>query len=173
MCCPFHFICRSISSYVHTLILFVAFSTLHVLSTQYYTFLLEEYQISFALPVRGAKFTMTDMKHQLAELTVSLFSPSVNSADNVDIAAKQILRIYSAILELKILSDKLAAIDHPRYDEETKQWNSFWRGRSSLDQMFCIQGLMDLDSTEGKLSWKRVQLLSHDIRYQVASLKVR
>jgi hypothetical protein len=116
---------------------------------------------------------MTDMKHQLAELTVSLFSPSVNSADNVNIAAKQILRIYSAILELKILSDELAAIDHPRYDEETKQWNSFWRGRSSLDQMFRIQGPMDPDSTEGKLSWKRVQLLSHDIRYQVASLKVR
>ena len=116
---------------------------------------------------------MTDMKHQLAELAVSLFLPSVNSADSANTAAKQILRIYSAILELKNLSDELAAIDYPRYDEETKQWNSFWRGRSSLDQMFRIQGPMDPDSTEGKLSWKRVQLLSHDIRYQVASLKLR
>ena len=116
---------------------------------------------------------MTDMKHQLAELTVSLFSPSVNNADSVDTAAKQILRIYSAILELKILSDELAAIDYPRYDEETKQWNSFWRGRSSLNQIFPIQGPMDPDSTEGKLSWKKVQLLSHDIRYRVASLKLR
>jgi hypothetical protein len=116
---------------------------------------------------------MADMKHQLAELTVSLFSPSVNSADNVNTAARQILRIYSAISELKYLSDKLAAIDYPQYDEETRQWNSFWRGRSPLDQMFRVQGPIDPDSTEGKLSWKRVQLLSHDIRYQIASLKLR
>jgi hypothetical protein len=116
---------------------------------------------------------MTEMKHQLAKLTVSLFSPSVNSADSVNTAARQILHIYAAILELKNLFDELAAIDYRRYNEETRRWNSFWRGRSSLDQMIRIQGPMDPDSTEGKLSWKRVQLLSYDIRYQVASLKRR
>lgn len=116
---------------------------------------------------------MTEMKHRLAELAVSLFSPSVNSADSVNTAARQILRIYSAISELTNLFDELATIDYPQYNEERRRWNSFWRGRSSLDQMIRMQGPVDPDSTKGKLSWKRVQLLSYDIRYQVASLKRR
>ena len=116
---------------------------------------------------------MAEMEHQLAKLTVSLFSPSVNSAGSVNTAARQILRIYSAISELMNLFDELATIDYRRYNKERRRWNSFWRGQSSLDQMIRMQGPMDRDSTEGKLSWKRVQLLSYDIRYQVASLKRR
>jgi len=116
---------------------------------------------------------MAGMKHELAQLAVSLFSPNVDSADSVEIAARQIHRIYSAILELNYLSDELVAIDRSLYDDATERWNGFRRRQSFLDQKTRIQEPMDPGTTEGKLSWKEVQLLSHDIRYQVASLRFR
>ena len=95
---------------------------------------------------------MSDVKHRLAELTVSVFSSNVDSAGSVTQAARHILHIHSAVSELSTLSDELVTIDGSWFKNATKSLKSFHRKRGLLYQMFHIQVPMDPGTIEGKLS---------------------
>ena len=115
---------------------------------------------------------MNDMKRGIDELTVSLFRLHTDGDGGVSEAARQILQIYSRLFQLTALCDELAATGNSSLLNDAKQqWNTFRRGWGSLDQKFGIQKPTDLGPIESKISWKKVELLSHDLGYEVAALR--
>lgn len=115
---------------------------------------------------------MNDMKHEIAELTVSLFPLYVDSDGGVNDAARQILQIHSALSKLAALSDEIADIGNSSLlNDATELWNTFRQEWTPLHQKFGVQKPTNPGTIESKISWKKVELLSLDLRYQVASLR--
>lgn len=115
---------------------------------------------------------MNDMKREIAELTVSLFPLYVDNDEGVNDAAKQILQIYSTLSKLAALRGEIADIGTGSLlDDATELWNTFHQEWASLHQKFGIQKPTNPGTIESKISWKKVELLSLDLRYQVASLR--
>ena len=112
---------------------------------------------------------MNDMKREIAELTVSLFPLYVDSDGGVNDAAEQILQIYSALSKLAALSDEIG--NSSLLNDATELLNSFRLEWTSLHQKYGIQKPTNPGTIENKISWRKVELLSLDLRYQVASLR--
>jgi len=124
------------------------------------------------LATRTPALAMNDMKREIAELTVSLFPLYVDNDGGVNDAAKQILQIYSTLSKLVVLSDEIADSGNGSLlNEAMELWNTFHQERTSLQQKFGIQKPTNPGAIESKISWKKVELLCLDLRYQVASLK--
>ena len=115
---------------------------------------------------------MSDMQHQLAALTASLFSPNVKSAGDVRQAARYILKIHSALLDLDCLLEELVARGNNVLAEDAaSQWKIVLRRIGPLGQMMDGKEPQKANSVEGKISWIKVQLMSYELQQLAASLR--
>jgi tetratricopeptide (TPR) repeat protein len=117
---------------------------------------------------------MSNMQHQLAKLAVTIFSANVDAAGGVAQAARQILHIYDAISDLGTLCKDLDdRRDNSALETATTKLESLLRRVGPLGYVISGEQSLELNDIYQRISWKRVQLLSHELRFCAASLRIK